>query len=116
MQDETLEAHIPQLFKQLIDLDLLLDKNQDAAFVVPLFDDQDKLHQLLILMLYHLDALLDGRAGLASVTNHDFDGRAQDSFGKVLDRTWKCGTEHDCLTIWAAILQHNFDLRLESHV
>ena len=76
MQDETLEAYIPQLFKQLIDLDLLLDKDQNATFVVPLFDDQDKPHQLLILMLYHLYTLFDGRASLASVTNHYFNGRA----------------------------------------
>ena len=59
MQHEALVAQVPQLFEKLVNLDLLFDKDKDTALVVPFLDDHDQLHQLLIVMLNHLNTLLD---------------------------------------------------------
>ena len=59
MQHEAFVAQVPQLFEELVYLDLLLDEDQDAALVVPLLDDHDQFHQFLIIMLNYLYTLLD---------------------------------------------------------
>ena len=58
MEDKTFVTHIPELFKKFIDLDLLLDKDQDATFIEPLLDNHNELVKFFIFVFEHLDALL----------------------------------------------------------
>ena len=107
---------VPELFEELICLDLLLDEDDYAALIVPFFDDVGELVELLVLALQYFDLLLNGGAGLSPVADHYLKWCPQDGLCQGLNRPWKGGTEHDSLPVRPAVLQHDLDLRLKAHI
>jgi hypothetical protein len=80
MQNQGLVPHLVKLLKQLVCFDLFVNKDEDAAFVIPLAKE---LHQTpeLIIWLHNFHKLLYIGTGLTSVAYHHLNGRVKDLFG-----------------------------------
>lgn len=51
VQDKRLISDLEQLFEQLVSLNLLLDEDQDASFIVPFAKEFNQLPQLVLFRL-----------------------------------------------------------------
>ena len=50
MENKPFITHVPELFEEFVDLDLLFDKDEDATLFVPLLNNHDEFIKLLVIV------------------------------------------------------------------